>query len=326
MLKKLSKKGEYTHILVISIILILYYLTPPVPLSQNGQSLSLGPVGVWLTKQALINTYITRISIILLMVFISFYVNRLAASSDIFPKQSFLSATLLIAMFLFSPGIEAFSLSIVLILSLSICLGSMIKIFGKQYPYLQILNASMSIAIASMIVPHTIIFILFIWFGFLTYSVNSWREWIISIIGIIIPYLYMLFAYYWNNNLEYVVKLYQGIYFFNFFHYTLPTTYILISLSILIVLYIVSAFNFTNEASDKIISIRKRMWLIFQFSIVCITILVLLSGSAYILLPVLFIPLSLMISYSVHNQKHSRMFDIFMVLFVVSILISRIFA
>jgi hypothetical protein len=326
MLKKFSKKGEYTHILIIFIILIINYFTPPLHLMNENAS-SMGPIGIWLSEQSLaVNPAVIKVSVLFLLVLISYYLNRVVAQVDIYPKQSYLSATLLIALFLFSPGMPDIISTIILCGLMCVCLGSMINMFGKQYPYLQILNSSIAIAIASMIIPHTILFILFIWFGFLTYSVNTWREWIISIIGLVIPYLYMFFAYFWNDNLDYLIGTYRQLFYFNFFHFTIPTGYTIVSVFLLLMMYFISTFSFTSDASDKIISIRKRMWLIFQFSIVTVLILVLLPNAAYVLLPILYIPLALMMTYLVHYQRKSVILDIFMVLFVVSILINRIFA
>ncbi len=326
MLKKLSKQGEYTHFLIISIILLIFYFTPQVPLTQNLDSEFLGPIGKWLVITTNSNIAITKLVMIVVMVFISLYINRLAVTSELFPKQSFLSATLLILFFLFSPSLPEFAIAIATLLFLSFSLGSMISMFGKQYPYLQVLNASMAVAVSSMIIPHAILFIVFIWFGFLTYSVSTWREWVISIIGLAIPYLYMVFAYFWNNNLEYILKLYESLYFTKFDNFTMPSSLIIVSLALIFIIYTISAFNFTNEASDKIISIRKRMWLIFQFSAICIVTMVLASTASYMFLMVLFIPVTVMIAYLIHNHKRSRMFDILILSFVISILINRIFA
>ncbi|HLN54117.1 MAG TPA: DUF6427 family protein [Lentimicrobium sp.] len=326
MLKKLSKKGEYTQIFIICIVMLLFYFTPSVPLFEKNQQYVIGPLGNWLIQQALINPLLTKVIMMLMMVFISFFINRLAAASDIFPKQSFLSVTLLISIFLFTPELPYLTLNIALVTLMGVCLGSMMNIFGKQYPYLQVLNASMTIAVASMIIPQMIFFIIFIWIGFLTYSVNSWREWLISFIGLIIPYIYLSFAYFWNDNFGNLLILYKSFLHLNLFIHTLPSIYILVPLALMALLYLISAFNFTNDASDKIISIRKRMWLISQFSIISVIMLILFGSSTYLMLPVLFIPLSLMVAYAIHNQKKSRLYDIFITLFVGSVLISRIFA
>ncbi len=326
MLKKLSKQGEYTHFLVISIILLIFYFTPPVQFTSDFEAGYMGPIGIWLTNYAMAYPIYAKIISMIIIIFISLYINRTTASSDIFPKQSFLSATLLTSFLLFSPPFPDLAAGIALVVLLGFCLGSMINMFGKQYPYLQVLNASMAVALASMIIPHAILFMVFIWFAFFTYSVNSWREWIISIIGLLIPYLYMFFAYFWNNNLDYIFKFYESIYFTGFFNFNMPSVYFTASLSLLLVFFVISAFSFTNEASDKIISIRKRMWLIFQFSLICSVIIMLGTSASFIFILLLYMPLAVMVTYSVHNQKKSRIFDVLITMFVISVLINRIFA
>lgn len=324
MLKKISKSGEYTHILIIMVMMLVYFITPPVKFNITFDSTLISPIWFWLNQMAISFPLTLKIITIMMIITIALYVNKIATSSEITPRLSFLSATLLTIFFLFSPDTSYLTGTLAVMLLLVFSFGNIMNLFGKQYPFKEILNASIAISIASMIIPYAIVFILFIWIGFLTYSINTWREWLISLIGLIVPYIYMFFAFFWNDNLDFIIGNY--ITFFNglTIKFLQPNIYQWISVSLLLIIAFMSTMHFINDASDKIISIRKKMWLTFQFAFVTLMAIGSAGTAAPLLLPVLYIPISIMLSYSVHNQKRTRFYNIMMLLLICSFLINRL--
>lgn len=326
MLKKLTKSGEYTHLFIIAVALGFYFFTHSVDFAGSetfifsdaapiGNSISKGLAGLDLLT-GLINT--------VLILIISIYVKSISTSSEITPRQSYIAASLAAVFMLFSPHKELFTGPLVVILLLTFSLGNIMKLFGRQFPYLQVLNAAMAVAVSSMILPYTAIYMLFIWFGFFTYSVNSWREWVISLVGFVIPYLYMLFGFLWYDNLSYLYSQYS-IYFSNLsLRFNNLTTSQVASLLMILIILVSALLHFTSEASDKVISIRKKMWLTFQFTFISFIVILLSGEFFYLLLPVLYVPLTLMLSYSVHNRKRSRLYDVAFFLFIITIILNRV--
>lgn len=326
MLKKLTKSGEYTHMLIILVILTVYYFTPSVGFNASVSYPYAAPIGKWIQEQVVEFPFLSKIVNILLMIIIASYLNRIGIKTEIIPRQSYISSSLFVALMLFSPGESYFTSTLLIMLLLVFSYGSIMNMFGKQYPYTQVLNASIAIAVSSMILPHTILFIFFIWMGFFTYSVNSWREWIITIIGLLIPYIYMAFAFFWNDNLSYFIDIYSSFFRNPGITFAIPSIYQLITIGLLVVIYLMSMLQFISNASDKVISIRKRMWLTFQFSFICIIVMATGGNSVYMLLPVLYAPMAMMLSYDIHNQKKSRVYDIMLAVLIITILVNRFLA
>lgn len=324
MLKKISKSGEYTHLLIIMLMMVVYFLTPPVKFNITFDSTLISPLWVWLNHVAISFPLTVKILTVLVMISITLFINKIAASSEITPRLSYLTATISITLFLFSPDTSYLTGTLAVMLLLVFSFSNIMRLFGKQYPFKEILNASIAISIASMIIPYAMVFILFIWIGFLTYSINTWREWLISLIGLILPYAYMLFAYFWNDNLGFIINNY--IEFFNnlTISFIMPDIYQWISVSLLVIVAFKSTMHFINDASDKVISIRKKMWLTFQFAFVAVIAIGISGTAAPLLLPVLYIPVSIMLSYSIHNQKRTRFYDIMMLLLICSFLLNRL--
>lgn len=324
-LNSLKKSGEYTHFFLILTTLAIYYLTPDIKFDSLQTVPQAAPIGAWIMEKAMVYPFATRILNLVLILLIALQVKVISTASDIIPRNSYLPATLITGFLLFSSSVGYFACTLTVVLFLTYALKNYISMFGKQQPYLQVLNASICISVSSMIFPGTIVFLLFLWFGLLTYSVNSWREWLITIIGLILPYFYMLFLFFWNDNLNYILNIYTqfGSSFKIFF--SQPPIEEIISISLLILLYAMVMLRFINEASDKVISMRKRMWLIFQFSFITVLSVILSGDLFYLLLPVLFIPTSVMLAYSVHTQKKTIVYDVLLLLVFVSLMYNRLF-
>lgn len=323
MLKTLTKSGEYTHLFIILLMMTFYYFTPDINFKSLTHYPDAAPVGKWLQSQLTLLGHYTRLINIILIISIAIYTNKIAVSADITSRQSYISASIIAVLMLFSPSSTWYTGSLVVMLLLVFALSNIMSLFGKQYPFLNVLNASMAISISSMVLPQAMFFLVFIWFAFFTFSVNSWREWVISIIGLVLPYIYMVFAFFWNNNIEYLLNVYKAFFLDLGVRYQVPEPLQLATLAFMMVLFIIAAMHFTSEASDKIISIRKKMWITFQFSLICLVIIVLGGEFVFLLIPLIYIPLTIMLGYSIHNMKRSRHYDVLMILLIVSILINR---
>lgn len=325
MLNSLKKSGEYTHFFLMLTSLAIYFLTPDIKFDSLQVLPQAAPVGAWIIEKVIQFPLAGRIFNLFLIVLIALQVKSISTASDITPRNSYLPATIITIFFLFSSDTAYFTCTLSIVFLLAYALNNYINMFGKQQPYLQVINASFAIAICAMIIPASAIFILFLWFGLLTYSVNSWREWLITLIGFFLPFIYMLFAYFWNDNLNYILNIYSqfGSSFKIFF--SQPPIEEIISISLFILLYLMVMLKFINEASEKVISIRKRMWLIFQFSFITIVSVVSSGDLFYFLLPILFIPTSIMLAYTIHTQKNSFVYDVIFIVLFVSILYNRLF-
>ncbi len=323
MLKKLIKAGEYTHMLLILFILVLFYFTPSVEFGENNTLPEAATLGKWISVNLSNLPGGTFINLILI-IGLALYVNYLGVRREVLPRRSYLAATIFAVLLLFTGNGQFTTSSLLLCLLLTYSLDNMLNLFGKQYPLMLVLNASMAISVSSMIIPQAVIFILFIWLSFFTYSVNSWREWVISVIGLILPYLYLFFAWFWNDNLDILLNMFHEFSRNILPVFTMPTTYQWISLGILFLIIAISSLFFVGEASDKIISTRKRMWVTYQFAFISLVALVASGEVYYLWLPVIYVPATIMVGFYVHHHKKSRLFDILLILFIVSVFLNRL--
>ncbi|NTW26598.1 MAG: hypothetical protein HGA37_18010, partial [Lentimicrobium sp.] len=229
-----------------------------------------------------------------------------------------------LVLMLFTPDAYHLAVSLACLILLLFSLHNVMNLYGKQHPFNLVMNATVAISIASMISPPVIVFIFFVWLGFFTFRVNSWREWAISLMGLTLPYFYLILMYLWNDNLLYAFKIYQDL--IRNFSFTIqqPSPLEFITLGLFTFLAIISGMRFLADASEKVISIRKKMWVINHFTFAGIGA-VLLSGNAFLsMLPFVFMPASAMIAHAVANGRRTWIHDILLVLLIAMAVFTRL--
>lgn len=324
MFKKLSKAGILSQILVIGILAVVYFITPQVDFPSVADPEPTAPIGVWIYELIYNFPTISRPLVILLTITLSIALNAILVRHDISPRQSVFPAIIALVLMLFSPDPYHLIVTLASLLLLLFSLHSVMDLYGEQYPFNQVMNAGVAISIASMISPPTIVFEVFIWLGFFTFRINTWREWVISLMGLILPYLYLALLYLWNDNLAFAINLYEKL--FTNFSFTLqkPRPLEFISLGIFALWIIISAMHYYSDTSEKIISIRKKMWVISHFALAGLAAAFLSGESFLAMLPLVFMPAAAMIAYSVSSSKRSWIHDTLLLLFFAVAILNRL--
>jgi hypothetical protein len=322
MFKRLAKAGIFTQILVILLLSAVHYFLPQAKLLPSADPGHLAPFGEWIFR--LISGYpdVAQPLVVLLITALAIVLNSLLIRHDISPRQSLLPAIIALILMLFTPDTYHLVLTLFCLILLLFSLHNVMGMYGQQYPFGKVLNATFAISVASMISPPAILFIFFVWFGFFTLRINSWREWVISLMGIILPYFYLALLYFWNDNLQYAVRLYGELLNNYIFTIQQPGPLELVSLGLFVCLLIISWSKFLGDTGEKVISIRKKMWISSHFMLTGIAALS-VSGSAVMsILPLVYLPAAAMIAYAVSNGRRPRVHDVMLILyFVVAVVI-----
>jgi hypothetical protein len=143
-----------------------------------------------------------------------------------------------------------------------------LPLYEKHEAYATVFNIGTLLSVASMFYLPSFIFVLLIWVGFIIYRIISWREWFISILGLIFPYIFLGTYYFWNDCLlSKIVSYKNALSLINFqdFHLSL---YTLIIVSFLGIILILSLFKFITTINEKQIKIRKFLSFIIWFFLI----------------------------------------------------------
>jgi len=324
MFKRLAKAGVLVQILVILLLGLVYFITPQANMTQVADPGQTAPLGAWLYGLILSYPDLARPLVVFLIIALSLTMNAILIRHDVSPRQSVFPAIIALILMLFTPDAYHLIVTLACLILLLFSLHNVMNLYGEQRPFNMVMNATVAISVASMISPPVIVFIFFVWFGFFTFRTNSWREWAISLMGLILPYFYLILMYLWNDNLGYALRIYQDL--IRNFSFTIqqPSPLEFISLGIFAFWTIISAMRFLADANERVISIRKKMWVISHFTFAGIGS-VLLSGSAFLsMLPFVFMPVSAMIAHAVSNGRRAWIHDIILVLSIAMAIFNRL--
>jgi hypothetical protein len=261
-----------------------------------------------------------------IVLFLAFFLYALSISHDMHPKESLLPV---LFYYLLAAGFtEALSFGPALFASLFLMMSLflILRIYGYNQPYKQVFSASFCVAIAALFYPPAACFMFFIWLSFLTYRIASWREWIISIIGAIVPYMYLITYYYWVGSLPEIVSNYNELFGNLMTGFPAFRLWQEIFLGFSGLALIMALFRQLILIQEKLISIRRKTWIFIDFIIVA-ALSGLLAGND---LPghfiIIAIPGALFLSNSVTGKKASLLYELMAVLMVLLLVIARLSA
>jgi len=229
--------------------------------------------------------------------------NHILAENDLIPRNTHLAAYIfVISSSLFSDTVLLNPIVIINIFIIMV-IGMFLRLYEKNEAYSTVFNMGTLLSVASMFYFPSFSFILLLWVGFIIYRVFSWREWFISILGLILPYVFLGTFYFWNDCFESKLESYKNalsLISFHNFHFSL---YVVIIVSFLGIILLLSLFKFIVTISEKQIRIRKYLsFTIWFFLISCIGVLP--SAKYSILCFVMIIPsASVLITLYLSNTK-----------------------
>ncbi|MBL0340177.1 MAG: hypothetical protein IPP71_04195 [Bacteroidetes bacterium] len=131
-----------------------------------------------------------------------FHLNYIIGKHEVLYKNSYLPALLLllfmgiIPQFLtFHPVLFANSLFIFV-------LDKLFKIYKNSAPLPMIFDSCFLIGIATLFYLPSITFILFLAISLFILKTFAWRDWIVGLLGLVLPFFFALIYYFWNNELD----------------------------------------------------------------------------------------------------------------------------
>lgn len=188
-----------------------------------------------------------------------------------------------------------------------------------ENPIPLIFNSSLMLGLASLYFLNIILLTIIIWLGLLLHRTNSWRNFMASIIGVIIPYLFILTWYYWSDQLQDYFLILSERSFFTFntiISIDIPDLIISVVISFFIVLGVLKTFVSLGE---KNINLRRNLIITIYFLIFIVIIFILFATGLNAALLIV-VPASLILSNAFHNLRNYKIYNIvFVVLFTLII-------
>ncbi len=290
MLKLLSKSGYFFQLLVfLAVATALWmpsFLEPSAPVLSKAD-------GYLYTLLVQGMAHSSSLPVILGFVFtllFSFLLTSLFSEMDLYPRNNLLISILTVTLLSCNNSLATLNSLYCALIPLLFAIYGMMRLYGREEAYGSVFSISFSIALASLFLYPLIYLLAFVWMGFLTYRILTWREWVISVIGATTPYIYLVSILFLTSTpIESAIWL-KAVFDVSGFsiHLTLSDQICLALSAITGLFCFFSVFGTLNE---KLIMVRRRIWIVIDFlllSLICIGLSQPAAGSSYLLLVIPF--------------------------------------
>ncbi|MCK5838468.1 MAG: hypothetical protein KAG99_01410 [Bacteroidales bacterium] len=252
--------------------------------------------------------------------------NQTIINTKLMPRNTFMLAFIYVLLMSYSP--DSLRLHPVLIANFFLILSfrTIINIYNLKEPYIETFNAGLLFAIASLIYIPSLLFIIFLGSLFMIYRIYDIRVWIISVVGLITPFLFIFTYYFWFE--QPMVFFEEYVFYFKTiqpFDFENQTTYYVFG-AVISFLTLISLGKIVGDSPSKVINIRKILGLIIAFVfITLITYVYAGSFSSYHVM-ISFIPISIMVTYFCMYSKGKILSEIFVTILILLILAGKFIA
>ncbi|HRS53843.1 MAG TPA: hypothetical protein P5250_03975 [Bacteroidales bacterium] len=276
MLTKFYKLNFTSQILIILITGIILWLPSFVNPFQITYSSTLTPLFNKLINILNIWKYLPILSGLICLYLIVFILNDTLANNEIISKNNYAPALLAIILSSWHPVLLNFQPILPGSLFLILAMRNALKSATQDEPINNPFYTGFYIALSSMFYFPFILLFLLIPIGFIVSRVFSWRSWLLSLWGALLPYILLLTWKFWNNKLFETIHNYIN-YFKNIPSYLnlnkallLKQSIIINSLyAILLIIIILALMKNIYNLIEKNIAVRRSLiWIIWCLIIV----------------------------------------------------------
>ena len=309
--------SRYLLILLIGIVVWLPSLL--FPTSYSGISSYAYNQLLFIVAQ---NNYVITSASFILALVTAFFLNQLAISSGFISKVSTLVAFLYI-VFTSSIVGESHNNPVIWInFIMVLVLANLVKL-----PYITnsipiVFNASFLLGIASLFYSQLVFLIFFIWVAIFIHRIVSWRNIIVSIVGVVLPYFLLLTWFFYRD-----ILLEESYVLFDSLRIDIAPALIkdklnMVISSILLSITIISVFGIAGKLTEKNINLRRNI-IITLYYIVIVFLVLLFSSKSLISVFLLGIPAVIILGHWLCNIKHTRWYNIALSLVTILIVVNQ---
>lgn len=324
MFRLILKSGEITQVLVFLAVLAIFWIpsfaNPGVPSHLPLD----GPLYTWMTQ--LINS-VPMLALFIELGFIiaiALLLNLILLSNDLIQRKNFLPAIFIVLLLSWNNNLQALNPVVPALLFIIISIFYLLSAYNQQAPYKQLFTAGIMVGIASMFYLPFMVLLLGLFFSMLTLRINSLREWLIPVIAFLLPGIYWIsIAYLFDTPFPLVLVFRKTGIQMMFLNEVGNTTIFWIVSCWLFLLY--SLFSTLNQLNARLISIRRKTYIIVDFLLVAVLIL-LSSGHVFLYVNMLIILfLCAFLAMYFDGSKRTTILDLIFSIFTVSLIVLRFF-
>jgi hypothetical protein len=322
MLLKALKSNQPTHFLLIPLIAVALWIRsfvhPEVFSFYAGEDMMLlyKPVSILLGKNLLLN----HISALIFTILLAFLILKLNVQYAFIKVKTFLPPSLFVLITSGMSDLHAMHPVYPAALFLVLSIDRIFNSFDKEIIHSNAFDAGIFLAIGSLFYLNLVFFFPLLWLGFIIIKPKvNWREYILTTIGFVLPWLAAL-TYYLiagrENELLYTLQM----------NFTSHQTFLRANLPIqiyvgyLVLLTLLSSFFLLSQYVDKRISSRKFFKVFFWIFLISIVLIAANPAVSQEIIIILALPLTYLISNYFIFMKRQFWGDVFLYLLTAAVI------
>lgn len=255
--------------------------------------------------------------------FQAIWLNEIFISNNLIQRNILLPALIYVVLMSSAPAISVLHPVLIANFIIIAVINQMLSIYNSKEPYLKVLQSAILISIASWIYFPFALFIVFLWLLFVVYQLYTWREWLISVIGFLLPYLYLAAYYFITDRLTEVANTIY-LQFALLPRLNLPINeYVYIVWFFIAVLAALSIFRLFPGLFEGRLELRKKTRALLMFFLVALGSAVYSGGFFPYHLTLLAIPFSVFFANYFLSVKKTLFIEILFLVFLLYVLFGR---
>lgn len=263
---------QYITLILITAAIWVPGFISPAPVPEQPQYIA--PLFEMASYFAGLHPTVSPLLAVLLVFIAALALNNILIYHDLAPVNSILPAFLFILMMGSNPlglGIHPFLIALPFF---NWFLHIIFRSNDEPENFISVFNACIILAVISMIAPTSLFLFLLIWMALLVFGTFNGRNLIISVMGFLLPYVYLAVYYFWIDRLPEALMAYRLFFLDLFdFSYKIDVLQFIIWGVFIVMMLIPAAYRTSNTLSSYNISFRKKMaltgWLLaFTFPMI----------------------------------------------------------
>lgn len=322
MLLKTLKSNQPYHFLLIPVIAIglwfRSFMHPQAYPFYNGEDSMIlyKPLAHLLENNLLLN----NIFALLFTILLAFLISKLNIQYTFIRVRSFLPPTLFILITSGMPDLHAMHPIYPATLFLVLAVDRIFNAYEKEVIHSNAFDAGIFLAIGSLFYMNLVFFFPILWFGLIILKPKvNWREYVLSTIGFVLPWLAALAYYTIAGKQEELIHTLQ-------MNFTSPQIFLRENLSVqiyvgyLFLLTLLGSFFLLWQYDDKRISSRKFFKVFFWIFLISIVLIALHHAVSQEIIILIALPLTYLISNYFIFMKRQFWGEVFMYLLVAAVI------
>lgn len=221
------------------------------------------------------SSYLVNLIIsLLLVVFSGLIINQIIIANDISGKTTMLGMFFFVLLNISMVSFVVMNPFLWTSFFLMLMLNELFKLPKTEISIPVIFNASLYLGLASLFYYPVLIIIFVIWVSLMIFRINSWREYVIVLLGVSLPLFFTFIWYYLNDTQELFFSTIRSSFNFDFTILSIPV-FDLVIVILLLGLILPSILKLAGSMMDKSIILRQKLTVTIWLYVVSFIILLL---------------------------------------------------